>query len=254
VITTAITLVVLLAVFGPLERLWPARQQPWLRPALGTDLLFYLGQAFLFGPLAVFLLSRLNDGADLVAPAAFRAAIRSQPMALQALEVVLIGDLCVYWLHRASHRFELLWRFHRVHHSSTHLDWLAAHREHPLDGLLTQIAMNGAAIVAGFPLEVLMPLAAFRGLWAIYIHSNARLPVGWLRYVLGAPELHHWHHAKEPGRTANFANLAPWCDLLFGTFHLPPDPSTAWDLGVPGDTPRPWWRHLVEPLLARTSR
>ena len=28
-----------------------------------------------------------------------------------------------------QHRVEFLWRFHSIHHSSTHLDWLAAYRE-----------------------------------------------------------------------------------------------------------------------------
>jgi sterol desaturase/sphingolipid hydroxylase (fatty acid hydroxylase superfamily) len=130
---TASTLLVLLAVFAPLERLWPARVQAWLRPALGTDLLFYLGQAFVFGPLAVFALAQLHQGVDALAPTGLRAAVQSQPLWLQLAGVVLGGDLCVYWFHRACHRFDFLWRFHRVHHSPTHLDWLAAHREHPLD-------------------------------------------------------------------------------------------------------------------------
>lgn len=30
-----------------------------------------------------------------------------------------------YWGHRLSHELPWLWRLHRVHHSSTHIDWLA---------------------------------------------------------------------------------------------------------------------------------
>ena len=63
-------------------------------------------------------------------------------------------------------------------------------------------------------------LVAFRGLWAIYIHSNVRLPIGPLRWIIGAPELHHWHHAKERG-SCNFANLSPLMDLMFGTYRCP---------------------------------
>ena len=249
---TALTLLLLLAVFGPLERLWPARQQPWVRPALGTDLLFYLGQAFLFGPLAALALTRVHGGITALSLQGLHTAVRAQPLWLQAIEVVLLGDLCVYWFHRASHRFDLLWRFHKVHHTATTLDWMAAHCEHPLDGLLTQLAMNGPAMLLGFQFKLLAPIAIFRGLWAIFIHSNAQLPLGPLRYLLGAPELHHWHHARDPERTANFANLAPWCDLLFGTFHLPPaNQEMNWPLGVPGDVPKPWWRHLVDPLINR---
>lgn len=240
------TIGVLLAVFGPLERLWPARPQPWLRPALGTDALFYLGQAVAFSPLAALALAEVHG---VVSLGVARDAVRAQPVWLQLVEAVLLGDLCVYWFHRASHASPFLWRFHRVHHTSEHLDWVAAHREHPLDGLLTQLAINGPAMVLGFPLELLAPLAAFRGVWAIYIHSNARLPVGPLRLLLGAPELHHWHHAKHPGRVANFANLAPWCDLVFGTYHRPEN--DGFELGVPEATPRSWWRLIWEPLVPR---
>ena len=46
----------------------------------------------------------------------------------------LLGDLLIYWGHRLQHHSALLWRFHAVHHSAEHLDWLAAHREHPPAG------------------------------------------------------------------------------------------------------------------------
>ncbi len=243
---TALTLLMLLAAFGPLERLWPARRQPWLRPELFTDLCFYLGQAFCFGPLAEAALTRLHPVLEL--GAGVRAAVGAQPLWLQAVEVVLLSDLCVYAFHRASHASPLLWRFHRVHHTSTTLDWLAAHREHPVDGLLTQLAINLPAISLGFPLRLLVPLAVFRGLWAIYIHSNARLPLGPLRYLLGAPELHHWHHALHPERVQNFANLAPWTDLLFGTFQLPKGEET-YALGVPEPTPSSWLGQLLSPFV-----
>ncbi|EPX58479.1 hypothetical protein D187_003951 [Cystobacter fuscus DSM 2262] len=89
-----------------------------------------------------------------------------------------------------------VWRFHAVHHSVEHLDWVAAHREHPLDGLTTQWVCNLPAFVLGIPLGPLTMVAAFRGMWAIFIHSNVRLPLGLLGLLFGAPELHHWHHAR----------------------------------------------------------
>lgn len=114
----------------------------------------------------------------------------------------------------------LLWRFHSIHHSAEHLDWLAAHREHPLDTVYTLTLINLPAFLLGFPVGTLAGLVAFRGLWAIYIHSNVRLPLGPLRMLVGAPELHHWHHdcARDAG---NYANISPLMDLLFGTYRCP---------------------------------
>ena len=63
---------------------------------------------------------------------------------------------------------------------------------------------------------------------------------GPLRALFGAPGLHH------------FANLAPWTDLLFGTYHVPPG-DESWPLGNPGEPPRGYFAHLVSPFR-RTAR
>lgn len=246
--TSAFSVVMLAAVYWPLERLWPARRQPWLRPSLGTDFLFLFGQHLVWSVLALAFLVAVDARAHGALPAGLREGFLALPRALQLVAIVLLGDLGVYWFHRACHRFDVLWRFHAVHHSSQTLDWVAAHREHPVDGLLTQLTLNLPAILLGFPVEGLAALSVFRGLWAVFIHSNVRLPLGPVRYVLGAPELHHWHHAKAPGVVANYGNLSPWTDYLFGTFHLPPKGEEAWELGVPEALPRTWPLLLLSPF------
>ena len=37
--------------------------------------------------------------------------------------------------------------------------------------------INLPVFLLGFPIETLAGLIAFRGIWAIYIHSNVRLPI-----------------------------------------------------------------------------
>jgi sterol desaturase/sphingolipid hydroxylase (fatty acid hydroxylase superfamily) len=238
-----LSLVLLAVIFVPLERLFPARTQRVLRAHLGTDFLFLFGQHLVWSVLALAVLSSL----DLHVRGAVEV-LAGLPRWVQVVVVLLLGDALVYWFHRACHRFEFLWRFHAVHHSSETLDWVAAHREHPLDGLLTQVTLNLPAMLLGFPVEGLAAIAVVRGLWATFIHSNVKLPLGPLRYLLGAPDLHHWHHAKHPGRVANFGNLSPWTDLVFGTFHRPHSDET-WELGVPESLPKSWPGLLVSPFL-----
>ncbi len=243
----AIGFAVLAAAFVPLERAFPARpEQPVLRPGLGVDACFFLGQYFLFAALA----GAAVDAADrLLAPALLdgaRARLAAHPVAQAALAVAL-GDLAAYWLHRAFHRVDLLWRFHAVHHGAEHLDWMAAFREHPVDGALTQLVLNLPAIVLGVPGERLAAVIAFRGAWAILVHANVRLPLGPLRWLVGAPELHHWHHARRRAEH-NFANLAPWLDLLFGTYHRPPD-GARFALGLVEPWPRGYLAQLARPFL-----
>jgi sterol desaturase/sphingolipid hydroxylase (fatty acid hydroxylase superfamily) len=247
----AVSAVMLPAVFWPLERLFSAREgQPWLRPRFLTDAAFMAGQYLVWGAAVVAVLSWLQGVLDVVVPAAVRAPVAAWPGWAQGLAAVLLGDVAVYWFHVASHRVPWLWRFHAVHHSARHLDWLAAHREHPVDGLLTQLAINLPGLLLGVDLSMLAGLIAFRGLWAIFIHSNVRLPLGPLRVLFGAPELHHWHHLETAETRHNFANLAPWTDLLFGTYHCPEGPET-WPLGNPGEAPRSYLGYLVAPFAPR---
>src|SRR6266446_7853901 len=208
----ALSFFFLAAVFWPLEKLFPARSQRIMRPNWWTDLAFFLGQYLLWSACVLGLLHLFRGWLDNIVPAGFRLAVRTQPWWLQAIEVILLSDLLIYWGHRLQHRVGFLWRFHSIHHSAEHLDWLAAHREHPLDTVYTMGLINLPAFVMGFPLETLAGLLAFRGIWAICIHSNVRLPIGPLRMFIGAPELHHWHHDRDRA-AGNYANLSPLMDI-----------------------------------------
>jgi sterol desaturase/sphingolipid hydroxylase (fatty acid hydroxylase superfamily) len=243
----AVSFALLAAVFWPLERLFPARHgQPLVRPRWWTDALFFAGQYLAWSALALFILDGVSSGLDASPLGGLRADFARLPFAVQAVAFVALSDLSVYGFHRACHAWGPLWRFHAVHHTAERLDWLAAHREHPVDGILTQLAVNLPGILLGFPLGTLAWFAAFRGMWAIFIHSNVRLPLGPLRVLFGAPELHHWHHARD-AKPANFANLAPWTDLLFGTYHLPRG-AEDWELGLAAPAPRSYLGLLLYPF------
>ena len=228
-------------VFFPLERVFPARAgQRFFRSGWVTDACFFFGQYLLFSGLALGALGLVHGvvGARLTL---------DLPLWAQAPIAVVAGDVLVYWFHRACHRFEFLWRFHAVHHSTEELDWLAAHREHPVDGILTQLCQNLPAMLIGLPIEMLAVLAVFRGAWGVFIHSNVRLSVGPLRYLLGAPELHHWHHARVRETEHNFANLAPWLDVVFATYHCP-EGEESYPLGLVDAWPRGYLAQLARPF------
>lgn len=240
--TALVNLALLIAVFVPLERAFPARVQRVFRDGLFLDGCFFLAQ-YLVTATAILAVLRLVSPFHLTSIAAASPAV-------QVVAAVMLGDFVVYWFHRACHRFDVLWRFHAVHHTAEHLDWVAAHREHPLDGIATALLMNLPAVLLGVRGDVLAGIAVFRAFWAIFVHSNVRLPLGPLMYVFGAPELHHWHHAREARH--NFANLAPYLDVLFGTHHRP---DHVYELGIERgfyhEHPRSYFGLVLWPLRWR---
>ncbi|MEZ0298148.1 MAG: sterol desaturase family protein [Candidatus Methylacidiphilales bacterium] len=247
-----ISFLVLTFVFWPLEKLFPARDgQAYFRPDWVTDLCFFLGHYLFWNSLMFSTLMVFKGWFDSFTPALLRDAVHALPFWLQMFLALFLSDLCIYWGHRWQHNNEWLWRFHSVHHSSEHLDWLAAHREHPMDSIFTMGLINLPVFLLGFPIGALAAVGAFRGMWAIYIHSNVRLPLGPLRVLIGAPELHHWHHDRDRS-AGNYANISPIMDVLFGTYRCPDHEPRAFGLGdpAPGEAPRPghYLAHLVQPF------
>jgi sterol desaturase/sphingolipid hydroxylase (fatty acid hydroxylase superfamily) len=251
-VATGLSALFLAILFWPLEAAFPARPgQRWLRPHWFTDLCFFLGQYLLFNGLVLRCVIGVQGWFDGLMPSAFRQFVRTQPWWLQVAEVIVLSDFCVYWGHRLQHAAPLLWRFHSIHHSAEHLDWLAAHREHPIDTVYTLTLINLPAFVLGFDLSALAGLIAFRGLWAIYIHSNVRLPIGTLRMLIGAPELHHWHHDKARD-AGNYGNISPLMDVLFGTYRCPDHEPESFGIREP-ITPN-YLGQLLHPFLPTRMR
>lgn len=252
ILLTGASFVFLWLVFQPLQAAFPAKRgQGFFRPAWLTDLAFFLGQYLLWTSLVLAVILYFGTWLQGIVPAGLRESVALQPWWLQAIEVVLLSDLCVYWAHRIQHRVPFLWRFHSIHHSAEHLDWLAAHREHPGDTVYTLTMINLPVFVLGFPMETLGGLVAFRGLWAIYIHSNVRLPIGPLRMLIGAPELHHWHHDRDR-EAGNYANISPLMDLLFGTYRCPDHEPE--EFGIREPIAKSYLGQMLHPFLPRRWR
>jgi len=242
----------LAAIFIPLEWARPMwAEQRRLRPGLLTDLAFFAGQHLLFGALVVAVLGAAVE--HMPRPEGLLglwASFAELPLLVRGAIAIILGDLAMYWGHRWQHRSPLLWRFHAIHHSSETLDFVAAHREHPLDGLYTQVWMNLPAVVLGVSFEGLLGLVAFRGLWATFIHSNVSIPLGPFALLFGSPQHHHLHHLR--GReVGNYANLAPWLDLLFGTHVSAGEPARAGSLGLDEPAPRSYLALLIHPFRRR---
>ena len=63
------------------------------------------------------------------------------------------------------------------------------------------------------------------------IHSNVKLPWGWLRYIIVTPDFHHWHHSSDnEAIDRNYAAHLSFIDYLFGTAVRRREPAPAGEL------------------------
>lgn len=220
-------------VFVPIERMLGVRPISPLREEWRTD----LGYFFMGHVLVQFVLIAVTASTSTVAAfAAFpalKAAIQAWPVWVQFLLAVFVADLAQALLHRVYHNVPWLWRFHAVHHSSRHMDWLAGSRIHVVEILLTRSAVLLPLVVLGFSADAVNGYVILVGVQAVLAHANLRLDFGWLEYVLVTPRYHHWHHARRADYVdVNYAIHLPLVDMLMGTFKRPPRGTWPEEYGV----------------------
>jgi sterol desaturase/sphingolipid hydroxylase (fatty acid hydroxylase superfamily) len=175
-----------------------------------------------------------------------------QPPWLQAVEVLVLVDFVGYWTHRAFHSSRG-WRIHAIHHSSEELDWIASARVHPLNELVNRLGQATPVLMLGFDPKVTLAAAPFLTLYAIGLHANLDWDFGPLRKVIASPVFHRWHHSREPeALDKNFAGLLPLWDLLFGTFHMPPNRLPR-DFGTTAPVPDGFLAQLAYPFRSVPS-
>jgi lathosterol oxidase len=209
--------------FVPLERMWPLRQQSIFRRGWTTDALYLFFSHLLVQLSTLLTLLPARTIFSWAVHPGVQRAVQSQPAALQFLECIFVADFTEYWVHRLFHRSKWLWDFHAVHHSSTHMDWLAGSRLHIVDVVLTRGLTFVPLFLLGFDTAPLYAYLVFVSLHAVFIHANVswRFP-RWVEALVVTPRFHHWHHGAEvEAIDKNFAVHLPWLDRLFGTYHAP---------------------------------
>ena len=172
------------------------------------------------------------------------------PFVAQLAIAVLVMDLGLYVVHRASHRFRWLWRLHATHHSAPRLYWLNGQRRHLLHEVLEGAPGILVLGIAGAPASV---VGCYLGVLAVHLmlqHGNIWHHAGALRFVFAVAELHRWHHQRLYAQTqGNYGALLCIWDRLLGTT-LPDRGDAPVDVGMDDepDLPTHWAGQLVWPF------
>lgn len=174
------------------------------------------------------------------------------PLAAQVVVMLLAADFLRYWIHRACHRFDFLWRLHEVHHSPEILYALNTGRFHPLEKLLHFCADTVPFLLLGVAPQVFAGYFLLYAVNGLLQHSNVRLRYGWLNYLVGSAETHRWHHARDPRAAGcNFGSTTMLWDRLFGNWYLPKDAIVA-EVGIQDRAyPKGFWSQILAPFRRR---
>lgn len=211
----------LLALLAIVERLWPRHAAPPCRshrwPAnLGLGLIDALCLRLLLPWLAV--------DAALWAQAEHVGVLHllAIPAWLAAVIAFVMLDLVIYTQHRLMHRFDLLWRLHRMHHTDIALDVSSGVRFHPLEILLSMGIKIAVVLLLGAGPAVVAVFEIVLSSFSLLAHANLRLPPrldAWLRWVFVTPDMHRIHHSVlRAEHDSNYGFNITWWDRLFGSY------------------------------------
>lgn len=148
----------------------------------------------------------------------------------------LLYDLSLYLWHRANHRFDFLWLFHRVHHSDPYMNVSTAFRVHLLDVFVITLLKAAYIAIFGFDKAVVLTNEAISTLFLMFHHSNLAFKgERFLGYLLIVPYLHRVHHSTERHEhDSNYGAVLSLWDRLFGTMaELEPK-----EVGIKGGVPQ----------------
>jgi sterol desaturase/sphingolipid hydroxylase (fatty acid hydroxylase superfamily) len=143
------------------------------------------------------------------------------PQWLQWLVCILVFDCAIYWQHRATHRFDWLWRLHRVHHSDTGFDVTLGLRFHPGEIALSMLYKMLIVLSLGASPAIVLAYEFLLAASALLTHVDTSLPgklESYARLIFITPDWHRIHHSTAHNETnSNFGNLLSIWDRIFGT-------------------------------------
>ena len=160
-------------------------------------------------------------------------------MGWQLLVFFVILDFVQWLTHVLLHKFEFLWRFHKVHHSVKEMGFAAHLRYHWMENILYKpLKTMGVMLIGGFEPEQAF-IVHFIAITIGHLnHANIRITWGPFRYLLNNSVMHLYHHIKAlpEGRQMgiNFGiSLSIW-DYIFKTNYVPDDNGEI-ELGFPDE-------------------
>lgn len=215
-----------------LEILFPWRKnQPTIRKDFWLDFFFMFFNFYIFNLVIFLAASKIVSklfydlfSVDLMSIHVFDAT--QLPWVWQMIIFFLATDFIQWFTHTLLHRFDFLWRFHKVHHSVEQMGFAAHLRYHWMETVFyTPMKYLAIMFIGGFAPEQAFMIYFFTIAIGHLNHANLGWDYGPLKYIFNNPKMHIWHHAKalpkERQKGVNFGiTLSVW-DYIFRTNYIP---------------------------------
>jgi len=136
----------------------------------------------------------------------------------------VIADFIFYWFHVLSHRWNLLWGAHLVHHQPEDYNLSIGGRD-SIFGRSMLLLMGTPVALTGIPPTTYFTAAFFGIAYMGWTHTRLIGKMGVLEYFLSTPYHHKIHHYKDIARlggSKNFGGVFIIWDKIFGTFYEEP--------------------------------
>ncbi len=143
------------------------------------------------------------------------------PILIQVLMLYFASDFIYYWIHRAIHRWSLMWRIsgHGFHHAFHNLHALNSGATHPLEVVFLALPMVLLAAIFGAGAEAVAGATVLLVVNAVLAHANLRMDTPVVNWLFTNSNQHRRHHSTvfEVSNTNYACNAIIW-DRLFGTY------------------------------------
>lgn len=135
------------------------------------------------------------------------------------LLVFALFDLAIYAWHYASHKYEFLWRFHKIHHSDKSFNVSTGFRFHVFDLLLEIVYKCAFVILIGVNAYVVLAVEIVELFFIFFHHANIKVPQEHLlSQIIITPSLHRTHHSiLRREHDSNYGIVLSFWDRMFNT-------------------------------------
>lgn len=203
-----------------LEFLFPCKpSQPLIGKGFLQDAVWFVALApakvFVLFPVTLLLRNLFDDHLSFLVIDSAAA----WPVWLTVIAALLVGEFFAWFNHYARHKIRTLWLFHAIHHSQKELNVFTDDRAHVVDLVVGSLLTYIPFFIFQVPnLYAVTAIGLFMAIHNRFIHSNVKINLGWLGFVLASPQFHRVHHSAEAAHVdKNFGRSLSFYDYLFGT-------------------------------------